>query len=111
MPFGRVPDLPQRELAPGVRTRLMWGERIMLSFVDMAPHATVPEHEHPHEQMGVVLEGEIELLIGAERRNLAPGDTYLIPGGVRHAAWTHDSSARVLDVFGPPREEYKTRSD
>lgn len=106
--FDRVDDLPQRELAPGVATRLMWGERIMLSFLDMAPHATVPEHSHPHEQMGVVLEGEIDLLIGTERRHLVRGDTYLIPGEVRHAAWTQAQAARVIDVFSPPREEYKT---
>lgn len=82
----------------------------MLSFLDMAPHATVPEHAHMHEQMGVVLEGELELQIGDERRLLKPNDTYLIPSQVRHAAWTRAQPCRVLDVFSPPREEYKTRS-
>lgn len=110
MPFSQVPDLPERELAPGVRTRLVWGERIMLSFLDMAPHSTVPEHAHVHEQMGVVLEGELELQIGEERRLLGPNDTYLIPSQVRHAAWTHERACRLLDVFSPPRDEYKTRS-
>jgi quercetin dioxygenase-like cupin family protein len=106
MPFSRVPDLFQRELVPGVRSHLFWGERLMFSFVEMAPHSAVPEHSHPHEQMGVVLEGAFELQIGDERRMLGPQDVFLIPGGVRHAAWTHDRPVRLLDAFSPPREDY-----
>lgn len=110
MHVSRVADLFQRTLVPGVQARLMWGERLMLSFLDMAPHAHVPEHSHPHEQMGIVLEGQMELQIGDERHLLGPNDVYLIPGGVPHAAWTHEQPARVLDVFSPPREEYKEGS-
>jgi quercetin dioxygenase-like cupin family protein len=61
----------------------------------------------PNEQAGTVVSGALELTIDGETRWLAPGDTYLIPGGVEHGAQTGDNPARVLDVFSPVREEYK----
>ena len=60
-----------------------------------------------YEQAGTVLSGALELTIDGETRWLAPGDVYLIPGGVKHGAQTGDTPVRVLDIFSPVREEYK----
>ena len=35
--------------------RPVWGEKIMMMLVDIAPNAEVPLHSHPHEQAGRVL--------------------------------------------------------
>ena len=35
------------------------------------------------------------------------GDHYVIPGGVQHAARGTDHPSLALDIFSPPREEYK----
>ena len=56
----------QREIAPGVKLRTLWGEKIMMSLVEIAPNSRVPMHEHPHEQAGMVLEGEFDFTIGGE---------------------------------------------
>ena len=47
--------------------------------------AEIPEHSH-EAQWAVVLDGEIELTIGAQTRILRKGDTYFIPKGVEHSA-------------------------
>lgn len=96
-----------RRLAPGVVLRPIWGERLMLVRVEMEAGAEVPRHSHPHEQGGIVLEGEMEFTIGDERRRVGPGDAYLIPGGVEHQVRVGDRPAVALDVFSPPREDYK----
>jgi len=96
-----------KEIAPGVRLRSFWGDRMLAAVVDLDPQAVVPMHSHPHEQAGTVLSGALELTIDDETRWLAPGDVYLIPGGVEHSAQTGDAPTRVLDVFSPVREEYK----
>ena len=57
-------DVKQRELAPGVMLRTMWGEKVMLSVVEIDANSEVPMHEHPHEQAGMVLEGEFDFTIG-----------------------------------------------
>jgi quercetin dioxygenase-like cupin family protein len=104
--FVSLNALPGKQIAQGVMMRPLAGEHVMLTCVDLAPESTVRLHEHPHEQLGVVLSGEIEMQIGDERRALGAGDAYVIPGGTRHAAWAVRGPARVLDVFYPLRKEY-----
>lgn len=98
----------RRELAPGVTLRTMWGERIMMSMVEIAPHAVVPMHMHPNEQAGMVLQGEFDFTIGGETKRLKQGDAYVIPGGVEHGVVGTDGWSMALDIFSPPREDYKT---
>ena len=102
-------DFKERELLPRVTTKVIWGERMLFSFVTILPDAPVPPlHSHPNEQMGVVLEGEFGLTIGAETKKIKKGDTFLIPPNVPHGiAFTCEKEAKVLDVFSPPREEFK----
>ena len=44
--------------------------RETLSVVDMEPGSVIEEHSHPHEQVGHVISGEIEITIGGELRLL-----------------------------------------
>ncbi len=95
------------ELVPGARTRTFWGENMLLSLVEIDANSEVPNHTHPHEQAGMVIEGEMEMGIGGEMRVLKPGDMYVIPGNIEHYARCGDTSAKVLDIFSPVREEFK----
>ena len=98
---------PRHELFPGVVTTTCWGERLMLSLVELAPGAVVEEHHHPHEQAGLVLEGQARFIIGGVERILGPGDRFVIPSNVPHKVIVLDQPCRVLDAFSPPREVYK----
>ena len=103
-------DLEKREskeIAPGVHIRTFWGNEMMVSIVDLAANMVVNLHSHPHEQAGTAISGEFELTIDGEARWIKPGDTYIIPGDVEHAARTGDTPARALDIFSPVREEYQ----
>lgn len=108
MPHFDIASLVPQALLPGITVRTAWGERIMLSFLEFeSVGATVPLHRHDHEQMGMGLEGEFELMIAGEARLIRAGDVYLIPSGVEHSATAVGGPARALDIFSPPREEYK----
>ncbi len=96
-----------KELVKGTTAGLAWGKQIMLSMVEIGPGSVVPMHSHPHEQAGIVVEGEFEFIIGGEKRRVKPGDMYIIPGGVQHSAIGLDRKALVLDIFSPPRDDYK----
>lgn len=96
------------ELAPGVTMRPLFGEGAMLNLLEFAAGAQVPVHDHPHEQLGYVLEGELTLEIAGVEHRLRPGDAYRIAGGTPHAAWA-DGPCVVLDVFQPVREDYRQR--
>ncbi len=108
MPFFDLSQQPTKTIFPGVTITTAWGERLMMSFVQFEYEgATVLEHQHPHEQMGMGLEGEYELVIGGEARIIRAGDSYCIPSNTPHSARSINGPARALDIFHPTREEYK----
>jgi quercetin dioxygenase-like cupin family protein len=107
MGFLSVEGRTQKNLFDGVAIRTYWGERIMLSHVNLAPDAEVPSHSHPHEQAGVVLDGELILTIASETRTLREGEMYIVPGNMTHSARGGPAGCTILEVFSPVREEYK----
>jgi quercetin dioxygenase-like cupin family protein len=96
-----------RRLAPGITARIFPGVNVMLSVVTIEPHSSSPVHSHPNEQWGVCLEGEwIRIQDGQEHRVKA-GDFWQTPPNVPHGGRTLGVRCVVLDIFAPPREEYR----
>ena len=108
--WARKDDLPRFSPIAGLAMQSVTGGKLMANWVTIEPHRTVPRHQHPHEQLGVMLEGALELTIGEETRVLRPGDAYTIPPNLPHSAATHEEGCVVLDVFTPPREDYRPSS-
>jgi quercetin dioxygenase-like cupin family protein len=94
-------------LADGVHARALFGDAAMLNLVELEPGAVVPQHSHPHEQMGIVLSGEIVMIIEGEERACHAMDAMHIPSGVTHGAYAGAEGAVVLDVFVPIREDFR----
>jgi quercetin dioxygenase-like cupin family protein len=94
------------DLFPGVAITTTAGGAIMLSVVTFEPGSLVPDHAHPHEQMGLMISGRAEFTVGGVTRILGPGDLWKIPGGVVHRVQALDGPAVALDVFHPIREDY-----
>ncbi len=111
MPFIPWDNIESIEPAPGIRMRAPYGERMMMTRFDLDEGSVIPLHNHPHEQVGIVLEGEIEVTLAGETRTLGPGDAYIIPGGVDHEVKTLRAPCRVLDVFSPIRDDYATENN
>ena len=95
------------ELVPGARTRTFWGDQMLFSLVEVDADSEVPLHTHPHEQGGIIVEGELEMGVDGEVKLLKPGDMYIIPGNVEHYARAYTTKAKALDIFSPVREEFK----
>jgi len=92
---------------PGVRVQTAACEQMMLSLAILEPHAVVEEHSHPHEQVGMMIEGRAIFWVGGEEKTLGPGDMYRIPGNVCHKVVALDQTVKALDIFNPVREEYR----
>lgn len=105
--WAKIDEIEPFSPVPGVEMRVVSSDKLMLNFVRIAPGGVVPTHHHHQEQGGTVLEGVLILTIGDETREVRPGGAYLIPGGVQHAATTDERGCLVLDVFAPPREDYR----
>ncbi len=103
----KIPYLPSGEKVEGVLYKtLAVSEKMMVTVWYLDKDAVVPHHYHPHEQVGYVVSGEIMIDIDSNSANLKSGDTYAIPGGSSHSV-TVVSDSLVIDVFSPPREDYR----
>lgn len=107
MYFHDVKSRDMKELTDNVFAKTFWGERMLIAVVDLLADAHVPTHDHVHEQVGIILEGELEFTIGDQTRILKQGDVYTIPAHVPHSARPVNGNVKVMDVFSPVREEYK----
>jgi quercetin dioxygenase-like cupin family protein len=96
----------KREIFPGVHITAMGGEKMMISHVDLKPHSVVELHSHPHEQMGILIQGEMTFTIGDETKELKAGEMWRIPGNVPHTVKAGPNGAVAIDIFHPVREDY-----
>ncbi len=103
----RRDQLPAFAPFPGITMQAVTGTRLMAIWVTLDPFFEVPSHRHPHEQLGIVLEGRLTLTIGDETRVLGPGEAYAIPPDLPHGATTAAEGCAVIDIFTPPRDDYR----
>ncbi|WP_294621317.1 cupin domain-containing protein [uncultured Roseovarius sp.] len=80
-----------------VETSVVKSASGLVAFFTFLKDMELPPHSHG-AQWGTVVEGEIELTIGAETKVYRPGDSYSIPAGVEHGAQIK-AGTRVIDVF------------
>ncbi len=99
-------DIPQRELFPGCRAKLIHTLNMTISQVSLDAGALVPEHSHDHEQVSSVIEGAFEFTIKGTTHILGPGDVAVIPSKALHVGKAL-TDCFILDVFYPVREDYK----
>lgn len=97
----------KRALSEGVDARVFPGDQSMISVVTIAPGHKGKLHSHPQEQWGVLLAGSGIRTQGGERLEVKAGDFWRTPGNVEHTFEAGPDGARVLDVFAPPRDEYR----
>lgn len=106
MPFVSTGDHPTVAMLSGIeRTVVASGEGAMIVRFELDKGAVLPAHSHPHEQMGFILAGILDLTIGAETRSLRAGEAYIAPPNTVHSAVATERSI-VIDVFAPPRADY-----
>ncbi|MWG35110.1 cupin domain-containing protein [Halomarina oriensis] len=86
--------------------QVVGGEAVSLQYFHIEPGATVPEHSHPHEQTGYVVEGTLTFVVDGEELTVEPGDGYDIPSDEPHAARNDgDETVTGVEVFAPPRRD------
>jgi quercetin dioxygenase-like cupin family protein len=99
-------NIPAREIRPGFFGKMVHGESSTLTIWEIKKGSRLPEHHHLHEQITLVLEGELEMTIGGENYLLKSGATHAIPSNVPHSAFAH-TDCKVIDAFAPARDDYR----
>lgn len=97
MAFWNLRTLKLDEFRPGIRSKLESGSNLTMAFMEIAPNKEGAAHDHPFDQCGVVVEGEIEMSVGEQKKLLRPMETYFIPAGIKHNWKTSGRPAKILD--------------
>jgi|WetSurSiteA1Bulk_404760.scaffolds.fasta_scaffold73781_1 quercetin dioxygenase-like cupin family protein len=94
------------EMMPGlIRRTLAVGGSLMICEFALETGVEIPEHSHPHEQIGYVASGKVRIILDGEYNDLGPGDCYYAPSGSKHGARVLERAV-VVDTFSPPRDDY-----
>jgi quercetin dioxygenase-like cupin family protein len=106
MAFINLHEIKAKEPFPGITARFVHSQNMTFGYWDIEAGKPFPEHSHPHEQIGAIMEGEVELTINGETKVLGPGSVAIIPPNAIHSGKVITRS-RIIDVFYPVREDYR----
>jgi quercetin dioxygenase-like cupin family protein len=104
-------DVPWEELENGWRRQVLFsGELTLVVLEAQGPSdGPIPLHHHVHDQISYLVEGKIEVKIGDEQRQIGEGGFYRVPSGVAHGIRILSKSLKLIDVFSPPREDFRPK--
>jgi mannose-6-phosphate isomerase-like protein (cupin superfamily) len=108
-PFGgSIADLPRERLAElGLSRSAVRTDDALVVFNWLTPPAGVPLHDHPFDQLSLILEGACVMRVGDDEHRLSAGGFLYIPAGARHGLETVGTVPVFnIDVFAPAREDY-----
>lgn len=91
---------------PGV-TRQVLAENadLMVVAFRFAAGAEGKLHDHPHVQATYVEAGRFTFTVGGADHDLGPGDSLVIPSGVRHGCLCREVGT-LIDTFTPRRNDF-----
>lgn len=98
--------IPTERVAEGVERQMIWGDRLMVCRLRIAPGVVTPVHSHPHEQITLVEKGRVVFFVDGQSRDVGPGDVLHFPPHVEHGATMLDEEVVLVDIFTPIREEF-----
>jgi quercetin dioxygenase-like cupin family protein len=93
----RWADVPTETVFPGIERQTLQGERQTLVRYVYQPGAVFPTHQHPEEQVTVVISGRIRFDVAGETVELGSGEAAVIPANVPHGAVVVGSD--VVETF------------
>ena len=110
MPVLKFEDVPYETVKEGVKRKLLYTNNLMTVLIDFSNgpwEEPEPPHSHPHEQVSVLVSGEIIFFCeGEEEQHMVPGDMFSVPSGKKHTIQLLSKNVRLIDSFNPIREDF-----
>lgn len=99
-------NLIQKKYSPATHDILFIQIIRLFFWGDVVAGSIVPSHQHMHEQIVIVREGQFELTVNGETKMMDKNMTAVIPGNTTHSGIAI-TDCKLLDIFYPIREDYK----
>jgi len=106
--FLKSEEMEWKQPAPNVNCKIITGKNITAQLVLLEKGTTMAAHNHVEEQIGYVIEGKVEFLIGPNHEpKIAEAGTWVFFGSNEiHGVIDTPEKAMILDIFGPVRKDY-----
>jgi quercetin dioxygenase-like cupin family protein len=105
--FSTIAETPPQRIWGGVIARARYGAELTLAVVELDPNSAIPEHSHPNEQVGLLIEGSATFRVGSVARSLSPGASWCIPAHAPHEVHVGAEGAVIVEAFAPPRDDWR----
>jgi quercetin dioxygenase-like cupin family protein len=97
-------QIPAEDVFPGIARQIVHGERQTMVRYVYAPGSVFPMHQHPEEQITVVVSGRIRFDVGGKQVVLGPGGVAVIPANIPHGAVVvGDETVETYNALSPRR--------
>jgi len=104
-----IRDLPEADIPlEGVKAYLSQSDTHQIIFMEFEKDVDLPEHSHA-AQIGIVLEGRIDLTIAGKTKTFTKGDRYFIPDNMLHSGRIYAGYADITYFNEPDRYSIKQR--
>lgn len=103
--FGSFDEIAAEIPYDGIDRRVLTTSKATVQEYRFEPGASFPIHNHPQEQITVVIEGDVSFNADGDSRTLSAGEWSVVPGDVAHGVTAGPAGARFIAILVPPRKE------
>jgi len=97
-------ELPEVEPKSGWHGRFFHSEHMTFAYYEIDAGASLHAHSHSNEEVWHIIEGEVDLTLGAETKRVGAGQAVVVPPETMHAVAV-SNGCRVIVVDYPVRRE------
>jgi len=100
-------SIKEERLNENITRKMFWGENLMVTRWELAPHTALPVHDHVSEQITMVQQGSVTIYFpDGEEFALNQGDMLVIPSSKPHGVRIGPEGATAVDLFSPIRQDF-----
>jgi len=92
-------ELNFKQIAKGIQS---WGvslEQVKMTYFEMEPNSVFKMNSDSHEQISMVVDGELFLRIGTQEARVQQGEVFALPIGVECVIRTEELGVKAVDAW------------
>jgi quercetin dioxygenase-like cupin family protein len=110
MPLYDWSRIEKEQLNPQITRQVVHAENVTVAKIHLAPGAVVPQHNHVHEQITLLLVGRVKIVYPDGEQIVEAGQMVQTPPNLPHSLEALQESLAV-DVFAPRRDDWIPGAD
>jgi len=106
----RWDDVKKEKISNTFFRQMIYGDKVMVSKLEIKKGNVVPEHSHENEQITWIIKGKLHFKIDGKEMDIGSGEVLVIPSNIKHEAVALEDTIDI-DIFSPRREDWINGND